>query len=412
MEWLVLGITAGATAGWFGLLLCRGWFWRADQALEIISGRRAENTCLWTKKPYVVGVIPARNEGDVIAPALLSLLTQTYDSNLHLVLVDDQSSDDTASVAARVAAAAGCSERLTILPGVNRPAGWTGKLWAMQQGVEVALRHKPDADYLLFTDADILHHKDTLYSLVVKAEQCDLLMVSLMVKLHCRSLWEKLLIPAFVYFFQKLYPFSWVNDPTRRIAAAAGGCMLVRRQALEAIGGLSIIRTALIDDCALARAVKHAIEPQSNGIWLGLTDHTVSLRSYPDLRSLWDMVARSAYNQLGYSPFLLVGTVLGMILLYLGPLVGILIGVLQADLTLVVIGAVGWGVMQATYVPTLRLYGITAAMGLILPLVAFLYTLMSLDSARHYYQGQGGLWKGRLAGGLSKEEERSERRGQ
>jgi len=396
-----LGTVALSAAAWIYLMFFHGRFWMADQMLQVAGGSvpPLEPEGL----PSVVAVVPARDEADVIAGAVLSLLMQDYGRPLHVVLVDDHSADGTGRVAASVAQNAEAGDRLTVLTGDERPPGWTGKLWAVKQGVDRALEMAPDADYLLLTDADIVHHAANLRGLVTKAEREKRDLVSLMVKLHCRSAWERLLIPAFVYFFQKLFPFPRVNDPSDPMAAAAGGCMLVRREALQAIGGIEAIRGALIDDCALARAIKARASGSSaevpGGIWLGLTRQTVSIRPYEGLRGIWDMVARSAYDQLHYSPLLLAGTVAGMLLIYLAPPVGALVGAIRLDLWMAGLGALGWGMMNATYAPTMRLYGMNAIGGLLLPLAAVLYTLMTLDSARRHYLGRGGQWKGRVAGG-------------
>lgn len=407
-----LGIVALSAAAWIYLMFFHGRFWMGDQLLQVAGGSVPPPDP--ESLPSVVAVVPARDEADVIAGAVLSLLMQDYGRPVRVVLVDDNSTDGTGRIAASVAQNAEAGDRLTVLTGGERPAGWTGKLWAVKQGVDRALEMAPDAAYLLLTDADIVHHAANLRGLVTKAEREKRDLVSLMVKLHCRSAWERLLVPAFVYFFQKLFPFPRVNNPSDPMAAAAGGCMLVRREALQAVGGIEAIRGALIDDCALARAIKtHALERRGadpspkvadtavppGGIWLGLTRQTVSIRPYEGLRGIWDMVARSAYDQLHYSPLLLAGTVVGMLLIYLAPPVGALVGAIRLDLWMAGLGALGWGMMNATYAPTMRLYGMNAIGGLLLPLAAILYTLMTLDSARRHYLGRGGEWKGRVAGG-------------
>jgi hopene-associated glycosyltransferase HpnB len=278
---------------------------------------------------------------------------------------------------------------LTILSGKPLPAGWTGKLWAMDQGFRHLQQQPPD--YVLFTDADIEHDGLSVQQLVTKAEANKLDLVSLMVRLRCETFWEVLLIPAFVFFFQMLYPFPWVNDSRKKIAAAAGGCVLLRFSELERINGLQTIRHALIDDCALGAAVK-----AEGAIWLGLSTTTLSLRPYPDLQSIWTMVARSAYTQLNYSPWLLVGTVLGMILVYMVSPLGVVLGLMWGQPVLVLAGLAGWLLMAMAYWPTLRLYEGSALLALALPGIAVLYTLMTLDSARRHWVGQGGAWKGRV----------------
>lgn len=403
LDILPLALVSLSALAWLYLLVGHGGFWMANQMLHVTGTAAAADT---GDLPQVIAVVPARNEADVIAGAVMSLLMQDYGRPFRVVLVDDNSSDGTGRVAQSVAETAGAGDRLTVLAGAARPPGWTGKLWAVHQGVAQALALQPDADYLLLTDADIVHHAANLRGLVTKAESEDRDLVSLMVKLHCRSGWERLLIPAFVYFFQKLFPFRRVNDPAHPAAAAAGGCMLVRREALQAIGGIAAIRGALIDDCALARAIKHRPDDappprRRGGIWLGLTRQTVSIRPYAGLADIWSMVARSAYDQLRYSPLLLAATVVGMGLLYLAPPVGALVGALRLDMAMVVVGGLAWGLMNASYAPTMRLYGMGPIRGLMLPIGTLLYTAMTLDSARRHYLGRGGHWKGRVAGGTA-----------
>ncbi|MFO5474182.1 MAG: glycosyltransferase, partial [Dolichospermum sp.] len=270
------------------------------------------------------------------------------------------------------------------------PKDWTGKLWAMAQGVEKASELTPD--YFLLTDADIEHDLSNLRRLVTKAESQDLDLVSIMVRLRCQSFWEKLLIPAFVFFFQKLYPFSWVNNPKKTTAAAAGGCILIHREALNRIGGLQIIRQALIDDCSLAKAVKS----NHGKIWLGLSTSTISLRPYDSLKTIWDMVARSAYTQLNYSPLLLVGSLLGITLVYLLPPIGIILGVLLGNSPITLVSFTAYLLMTFAYLPIIRFYKCSAIFAFSLPIIAFLYTLMTVDSALRHWQGRGGEWKGRV----------------
>lgn len=364
---------AGAAA-WIYLLAFHGAFWR-----ERPTPPRAEGGAL----PGVVAVVPARDEADVVGTAVASLLGQTYAGPFHVVLVDDHSSDGTAAAAAAGAPAA----RLTILAAPPLQPGWTGKLWAVAQGLEEARRQAPDATYVLLTDADIEHDPDNLAELVARAEQGRLDLVSLMVRLPCRTWVERLLVPAYLFFFQMLYPFAWVRDVTRSTAAAAGGCMLVRRAALDRMGGLATIRAQVIDDCALARAVK----PGGGGIWLGLADRTRSLRGYPRPGDMWRLIARSAYSQLRLSPWLLAVTVAGMGLVYLAPplLAATGGGLLSA------IGVGTWLAMTIVYVPTLRHCRCSPFLAPLLPAVALFYFLATLDSARRHWTGRGGAWKGR-----------------
>lgn len=368
-----------------------GQFWRADQRLD------AEDSSAATPLPAIAAVIPARNEADVLPTSLRSLLVQDYPGSFQIVLVDDQSTDGTGEVAQQTAADLNQTDRLTVIQGDPLPAGWTGKLWAMEQGVRHAQTLLPLPDYYLLTDADIEHDRANLRQLVAKAQQADLDLASLMVRLRCESFWEKLLIPAFVFFFQKLYPFPLVNNPRSRVAAAAGGCILIRRSALEQIGGIGILRQALIDDCSLAQAVKaQGKTAQTSGrIWLGLTQSTYSLRPYPSLKSIWDMVARTAYTQLNYSPLLLVGTLVGMALVYLVAPIAVFAGLLTANAPLAIVGLATWLLMAIAYFPTVRLYRCSPIYALGLPAIALLYTLMTLDSAVRHWRGQGGAWKGR-----------------
>ncbi len=384
MTAIILSLTLLSLVIWLFLLLFWGQFWRVNHQLET-------NKDVYTQTlPTVCVVIPARNEADVIPISLRSLLQQDYPGNFTIFLVDDQSSDGTANFAQGVAHALDKTQQLQIVSSTSLPTGWTGKLWAMAQGVETASELTPD--YFLLTDADIEHDPSNLRRLVAKAEAQKLDLVSIMVRLRCQSFWEQLLIPAFVFFFQKLYPFDWVNNPKKATAAAAGGCILIRAEALKRIGGLQIIRQALIDDCSLAKAVK-----SSHGkIWLGLSTLTYSLRPYDSLKTIWDMVARSAYTQLNYSPFLLIGSLWGMTLVYLLPPIGIILGMVWGNWIIILISLIGYLLMTYAYFPIIRFYKCSPIFGFSLPIIAFLYTLMTVDSALHYWQGRGGAWKGRV----------------
>lgn len=373
MSAAVLAIAAASLAAWLYLLLGRGGFWLArerDTASVPPSPQR------W---PSVVALVPARNEADVIAQTIGSLLAQDYSGVFHIVLVDDQSTDETAEHARTINAA----DRLTVLSGGARPVGWTGKLWAQQQGIEYA-NVNVAPDYLWLTDADISHAPDTLASLVARAEQGRVL-VSLMARLHCETFAERMFVPAFVYFFDMLYPFAWVNGGGRT-AAAAGGCMLVRRTALEAAGGIAQIRNRIIDDCALGGLMK-----EQGPIWLGLTNRSVSLRPYGTVGDVGQMIARSAYAQLGYSPLMLTGTLIGMLLIFVAPPVFTLLtnGWPQA------LGAAAWFLMAISFTPILRFYGRSLLWGVALPLIGACYTAFTLQSAIQFWRGKGGMWKGR-----------------
>lgn len=393
MSEIGLGLTVLSLAIWVGLLGWRGQFWQADQRLEVQATERS----VWSS---VAAVIPARNEANLLPVTLRSLLMQDYPGSVTVILVDDHSTDGTASVAPRVAQALDKQSHLFILSGEPLPPGWTGKLWALEQGIRQAQTLTPPPDYFLLTDADIEHDSANLRQLVAKAQQEDLDLVSLMVLLRCQSFWERLLIPAFVFFFQKLYPFRWVNDPTNPIAAAAGGCILIRREALNRVGGIQVLRQALIDDCALAQAVKSTSfreQPDAKGrIWLGLSPLTRSLRPYPSLASIWEMVARTAFTQLNYSPLLLLGTLVGMSLIYAVPPAGVIFGGLTGNWLVAIAGLSGWLLMAWAYLPTLRFYRCSPLLAFCLPAIALLYTLMTLDSALRHWQGRGGAWKGRV----------------
>ncbi len=369
--WLVLAV-------WLYLLAFRGGFWlmrERDDADE------PNTPSAW---PSVTAIIPARDEAELLPKSLGSLLTQDYPGRLCVVLVDDQSSDGTAAVARSVAAKV--KVEVVIVSGQALPAGWAGKVWAMHQGVAHIEKAADAPDYLLFTDADIAYAPDALRRLVARAMQGDLVLTSIMAKLNCESLAERALIPAFVFFFQMLYPFSWVNRRTAKTAAAAGGCMLVDRRALERAGGIGKIRGELIDDCALAALLK-----SQGPIWLGLNKRVWSLRAYPRFEDIRRMVARSAYAQLRFSPSLLIATIIAMIFAYLAPSFFALTGNFPANL----VGFAAWALMVLAYLPILQFYRISPLWTVALPAIAAAYAAFTLDSAYQHWRGRGGLWKGR-----------------
>ena len=344
-------------------------------------------------------MVPARDEAEFIGESITSALGQRYPGPLSVYLVDDRSSDGTADVARASARRADNDRSLHVVTAKERPVGWAGKVWALQQGVEGAAAE--DHEYFWFTDADIVHCPDVLASLVARAEEERLDMVSVMAKLHVSTLWDRLLIPAFVFFFGKLYPFRWVNDHTKNTAAAAGGCVLIRKARLVEVGGFASMRDAIIDDCTLARLVRG---PENRGrLWLGMSHEVRSIRPYSGLKGIWDMVARTAYVQLRRSPVLLAGTVLGMLWMYLGPptAMGAGIGLLATragdmpGLVLLVSGVGGWGVMSAMYTPMLKWYGLGGWWAPLLPAAGLIYTLMTVDSGRRAWMRRGGGWKGR-----------------
>jgi len=394
-----------AALAWAWLLAGHGGYWRTGQRLP----PRREDPGAW---PAVAAVVPARDEAAVLPATLPTLLGQQYPGPFEVVLVDDDSADRTGEVAAALADAARATSKgpgpggsggvpLRVVSGCPPPDGWAGKVWAMEQG----LRAAGDAAYVLFTDADIAYRPGVLGALVRAAETDDRALVSQMALLRADSRWERRLVPAFVYFFAQLYPFRRVNRPGGRTAAAAGGCMLVRRSALAAAGGLEQIRGARIDDVALGRLLKRP--PSARRCWLGLTTDVRSVRPYPGLPDLWDMIARSAYTQLRYSPWMLAGTVAGLLWLYALPPAAALAGPAwlaagggPAAGWLAAGGLAGWAMMAASYLPVLRLYRLSPARAPGLPLIALLYAAMTADSARRYHAGRGGQWKGRtIAGG-------------
>jgi len=369
----VIVLSLLSLAIWIGLLLFRDGFWLARDT----DAGMAASPAVW---PAVTAIVPARDEADVIGPAMASLVAQDYPGAFRIVLVDDGSSDGTGSIARRVAHG---SDRLTVIEGSPPPTGWTGKLWAMQGGV-VQTTDMPT--YLWFTDADIAHASDTLRSLVARSEQGGLVLDSLMAELRCDSFAEKALIPAFVFFFQMLYPFGRVNRPTAKMAAAAGGCMLVRREALKRAGGLAAIADAIIDDCAMGAALK-----AQGPIRLSLTRRSVSLRPYGGWSEIVAMISRSAYAQLGYAPLLLAGTLAGLALLYIAPPAFALFGHGGGRLA----GALAWAAMVVCFQPMLRFYRRSPLWGVALPAIGVVYGAATALSAWQHIQGRGGMWKGR-----------------
>lgn len=419
IPWLI-SLGAMSLAAWLYLLAFHGRYWRADQRLGSgrVTGSGTATGVPATEWPTVVAVVPARNEVDVVARSITSLLDQAFRGHFRIVLVDDGSADGTAD-AARVAASNHANgARLTIIEAPPRPAGWVGKMWAVHTGlVHAGLAHaeaaytegahaeQADAEqtdargdrsapaYWLLTDADIVHHPGNLRRLVQQAG-AGFHLVSLMVRLEHRGFWAGLLVPAFVYFFQQLYPFARVNSPASSVAGAAGGCMLVSATSLAQAGGIEAIRGEIIDDCSLARRIK-ALGP----IWLGLSRRERSIRPYAGLKGVWLMVARSAFTQLRHNPLLLILTVLGLSLIYLVPPLLALGWPLHQSPRIAALGIGAWLSMAGSYVPTLRLYEKAPTWALTLPLAALLYTAMTLDSARRHWLGRGAEWKGRSQAG-------------
>jgi hopene-associated glycosyltransferase HpnB len=371
--------TAAATLSlviWMYLVFARGGFWRA----------RTMPPCNLRSTRRVVAVIPARNEANVIGEALTSLFTQYFLAPLQIVLVDDGSSDGTAEVARSVARQLAREKDLTVLSGAALPEGWTGKLWAVSQGTQEALKHNPD--FLLFTDADIHHDGRSVADLIAKAEAEELDLTSHMVRLSTTNFAEEALIPAFVYFFLQLYPPAWIAAADKKTAGAAGGCILLRPSALARIGGHAVIRSQIIDDCALARAVKSS----GGKIWMGLSASTQSIRPYSGFAEIFRMISRSAFNQLQHSAWLLAGTLLGLALTYVVPIAALFSGRHIAER----LGLAAWLLMSISYAPMTRLYRLPPLFAFTLPIVAVFYAAATFHSAVQYWRGQGGVWKGRV----------------
>lgn len=374
-------IASLSLAAWLYLLTCRGGFWlfreRDTAALRPAQpGRMDAGKESW---PSIIAVVPARNEADVVERALQSLDAQAYRGEFRIIIIDDQSTDETVR---RVRSLG--SKRIRLIPGSPRPPGWTGKLWALRQGIAAAEADKPE--FLWLTDADIIHSRDNLEQLVRRAQNGNLVLVSLMAKLSCESWAERFLIPAFVFFFSMLFPFAWVNSAVDRTAAAAGGCMLVRRTALSSAGGIETIRAEIIDDCALARHLK-----RQGPVWLGLTLRAVSVRPYGKFGEIRAMVARSAFAQLHYRWTLLVITLLGLGVIYGAPP---LLAIFGTGATRFIAG-LAWVCMVVAFWPISRFYRRTPLSGLALPAIAACYAAFTFDSAIQHMRGRGGMWKGR-----------------
>ena len=363
-----------AALAWGWLLAFRGMFWKADPIPA------APDPVRWLE---VVAVIPARNEAACIGDTVRSLLTQDYPGKLSVVVTDDASEDGTAELACATAIELGAVDRLIVVSAPPLPEGWSGKMWAQEQGLAAAVTAHPSASLYLLTDADIHHGPGQLRRMVARLEAERLDLASLMVRLSTETFAEKAIVPAFVFFFRLLYPFRWVADPTRVTAAAAGGYMLIRRLMLDRIGGIASIRDALIDDCALAAKVKRA----GGRLALDLADETGSSRAYESAGELWMMIARSAYTQLNYSPLLLAGTALAIVVGFLLPPIWAFTGSVPA--------IIAWAAMSIAYAPMLRYHRLPVWQAPLLPLVTLFYLGATLDSGRRHWMGKGGQWKGR-----------------
>lgn len=381
-------------AGWVGLAVGRGRFW--DASADRLRDPDA------SANPDVHAVVPARNEADVIGRTVGSLLAQRYAGRFTITIVDDASEDGTAEVARAAIAAHACTHAARVVAGRPRPDGWTGKVWALHAGLETARAAGAAPAFWWFTDADVEHDAGTLARLVATAQHDRRDLVSQMVELHCDSAWERLLIPAFVFFFRMLYPFAWTADARRTSAGAAGGCVLLRAELLDRIGGIACIGGELIDDCSLAAAVKRA----GGRLHLSLSTRSRSIRPYASLEPIWSMVARTAYTQLRRSPLLLAGTLAGMLLLYVAPPAAAVAGAAARRKDVALPGVLAWGTMSALYLPTVRLYRLAPWRALLLPAAGILYAAMTVDSARRHAGGRGGTWKGR---GFSAEGRRPQR---
>jgi hopene-associated glycosyltransferase HpnB len=373
-------VAALALCVWVYLTATHGWYWWLRGYVDEEALRKAPER--W---PRVVAIVPARNETETIGRTVASLTKQKYKDELSVIVVDDHSDDGTANVAASAARENGAAERVKIHAAAELPVGWTGKLWALQEGISVAGRE--NAEFYWFTDADVIHAPDTLERLVSRAEVERLDLTSLMVLLHAKTFPERALIPPFLYFFLMLYSPRWIADSKARTAGAAGGCVLLRRAALEKIGGIAAIRGEVIDDCALARAVKRS----GGKIWMGLTRESLSLRAYESFGEIRDMIARTAFTQLHYSVFLLLGTLAGMTLTYIAPVALLFAHAASARW----IAAAAWLLMSLTFLPTVRYFRLSAAWAPLLPFSALFYLYATWLSAARYWSGRGGQWKGR-----------------
>ncbi len=389
---------------WLYLAFAHGRFWEAT------IPEPAPEPSKW---PSVVAVVPARNEAETIQETVRGILGQDYPGTLSLVVVDDHSEDNTGHLAFLASQQISKADRITILKGQPLADGWVGKVWAMHQGWEEASKVAPD--FIWFTDADIAHEPHALRGLVARAVDEDRGLTSTMVELRCEDFWEKALVPAFVYFFKLLYPFRWVNDPHKKTAGAAGGSMLARQSVLEKIKGPAAIKGALIDDCAFAKAIQNT----GGTLSLNLTCDSYSLRGYPRASDAWNTIARTAYTQLGYNPWALAGSVVGLALLFIFP--SLLIGCYLAAFVIIadahwalginvelptfgkllwfslplVISVITNCIIALSFRPVVRFYGLRLRWAFILPIITIFYLGATLDSARRYHRGSGGRWKGR-----------------
>jgi hopene-associated glycosyltransferase HpnB len=364
---------------WLYLCVAHGGFWRSTP--ELTPSMPAHT-------PDVDILVPARDEAQTIGPVIASLTSQQYAGNIRIILIDDGSTDGTSSIAVAAAANAAVAADapanglpLEVVAAQPKPPGWSGKLWALSEGVARAR-----APILLLTDADIVHDARHLATLVARLEAPPVDLVSEMVRLNCASPAERALVPAFVYFFQMLYPFSRVNNPGSPVAAAAGGTVLIRREALERIGGIAAIKAALIDDVALAAAVK-----RGGAIFLGHSGLAASIRAYPRMADIWHMITRTAFTQLRHSAVLLLLTLLGLTLVWWVPIAAAVLG--HGVPRACGLGAFALG--AASFLPTLKRYQRSPAWSLALPLIALFYMAATCASALQFWRGRGARWKNR-----------------
>jgi hopene-associated glycosyltransferase HpnB len=380
VHFAAIGIAALSLLIWLGLFFFNGHFWQiwiSDADREAVPPPQS-----W---PSVVAVVPARNESETIAQTISALAAQEYPGKFSIIVVDDHSEDGTGDIAHRAAVGPGARGTVQVLSAPTLAAGWTGKLWALQSGVEFV--HADQPEFFWFTDADIVHGPDTLHRLVSRAERDQLGLTSLMVLLQAQTFAEKLIIPPFLYFFLMLYPPRWIANSKVRTAGAAGGCMLLRISALAKIGGLAAIRSEVIDDCALARAVKRT----GGRIWMGLTRKSVSLRRYSHISELQNMIARTAFTQLNYSALRLVGTLIGLLLTFVAP---VALAIYSAS-TVWLPALLAWCLMSASFLPTVVFYRLSPLWSPFLPVAALFYSYATFLSAVRYWLGRGGQWKGR-----------------
>jgi hopene-associated glycosyltransferase HpnB len=384
---MTLVFAALGLAIWIYLVFGHGQFWQTRRYNDLAP---QPASAVW---PPIVAVVPARDEAESIGACITSILQQPYPGELSVVLVDDQSTDGTAQLAGAAAGAIGAGDRLTIIAGRDLPPGWTGKLWAVKNGLDVVESRESQPTYVLLTDADIVYSGDVIMRLVARAQERGLAMASVMAKLRCESFAERFLIPSFIFFFGMFYPFSWVNDRTRRTAAAAGGCILARWDALKAIGGIQAIRDELIDDCALGAKLK-----TQGPVWLGFSPHVTSVRVSEDIPTIGRMISRTAFAQLQYSILIVIATILIMTLAFPAPVAIALFGHGWSR----VFGGLSWLLMALAFQPTLRYYGRSPMWGVFLPAIAMVYMVFTINSAYQHVRGRGGLWKGRVQAQVSR----------